>query len=176
MPSSSALLTGFEPAVSTVTGWRVNRLLHKSVCPVVQRTRWGSNPHRQRGKLVGCRYLTSACVPPVPPRSPRQESNLRDRLTKAASSRYITGAIVSSPGIEPGPRPPQSRVRPPHSEDRQYPDQESNLGHDLRRVACIRYTIRAVRAPGGNRTHLSTLARWRDRRSTTGASVNQQGR
>ena len=48
---------------------------------------------------------------------------------------------VSPPGVEPGPRPSQSRVLPAHPEDRKYPDLDSNQGPDLRRVRCIRYTI-----------------------------------
>jgi hypothetical protein len=32
-------------------------------------------------------------------------------------------------------------VPPPHPEDSQYPDLDSNQGPGLRRVRCIRYTI-----------------------------------
>jgi hypothetical protein len=64
---------------------------------------------------------------------------------------------VSPPGVEPGLRPSQSRVPPPHPEDRQYPDLDSNQGPDLRRVRCIRYTIGTSRAGGGGRTRINRI-------------------
>src|SRR6476646_12269392 len=65
-----------------------------------------------------------------------------------------SGVRVSPPGVEPGLRPSQGRVPPPHPEDGQYPDLDSNQGPDLRRVRCVRYTIGTGRAGGGSRTRI----------------------
>ena len=69
---------------------------------------------------------------------------------------------MSLPGVEPGLRPSQSRVHPPHSRDRNqnaltqiafrlplgcrqslFPAEESNLARLLRRQSCILHTRRA---------------------------------
>lgn len=69
----------------------------------------GSRTHSSTlARWQASRYITGACVN----QSPRQESNLRGRLTTTAGCRYITGAV------------------------RQCPRQESNLVFNLRRVAC----------------------------------------
>ena len=52
---------------------------------------------------------------------------------------------VFSPGIEPGLRPSQSRVRIQHTPrtSEKHPAEESNLARRLRRPSCIRHTRRA---------------------------------
>ena len=68
---------------------------------------------------------------------------------------------VPSPGIEPGLRPSQSRVHPPHSKDIsiERPTEESDLVLQLRRLPCFRHTRRANRAniPTWTRTRTWTF-------------------
>ena len=83
---------------------------------------WESNPHPPRfelGRSAGWR--TVPCLPIVNlkssiinSQSPRWESNPRVRHTKTASCRYITGAYSPEhpTGVEPVPRPWQSRMQP----------------------------------------------------------------
>ena len=75
----------------------------------------------------------------------RWESNPLNAALQAAATPCDFSVIksVSLPGIEPGLRPSQSRVRPPHSKDKQYPTEESNLAQLLRRQSCVLHTRRA---------------------------------
>ena len=75
----------------------------------------------------------------------RWESNPLDAALQAAATPRDFSVInpVSLPGVEPGLRPSQSRVRPPHSKDSQYPAEESNLARLLRRQSCVLHTRRA---------------------------------
>ena len=158
MPTCRAPPTGFEPAPSTVTGWRAIRSLSEGVFQFHPKHPAGIEPARPRWKR-GVIPFRHGCVCPVP--------------------HYHLG----SPLVE-------------------YPRQESNLVCDLRKVACARHTPRtgstptrsrtwattfgksrasvtpsgqSSEAPGGNRTRVSTLARWRDGRSTTGTSPFSRG-
>ena len=57
-----------------------------------------------------------------------------------AASPSGPGVAVSPPGVEPGLRPSQGRVPPPHPRDQQYPDLDLNQDPDLRRVRCSSVT------------------------------------
>src|SRR5688572_23568702 len=56
-----------------------------------------------------------------------------ERETAPRSALRVPRWEVSPPGVEPGLRPSHGRVHPPHPEDSQYPDLDSNQGPDLRR-------------------------------------------
>ena len=68
-------------------------------------------------------------------------------LQTAATPRDSSVKIssLSLPGVEPGPRPSQSRVLPLHLKDKveKYPAEESNLVRLLRKQSCVHHTRRA---------------------------------
>jgi hypothetical protein len=75
----------------------------------------------------------------------RWESNPLHAVLQAAATPCDFSVIksVPLPGVEPGLRPSQSRVRPPHSKDKQYPTEELNFARLLRRQSCVLHTRRA---------------------------------
>ena len=73
--------------------------------------------------------------------------------------RNTKGSIsVSSPGVEPGLRPSQGRVRIPHTPKTsliKYPAEESNLVRQFRRLSCCPSHPQGKRADGGIRTRIN---------------------
>ena len=78
----------------------------------------------------------SACRAALAHECDRRESNPHNPGSQPGLAAALSSATVLQPGIEPGTRPSQGRVMSlSPSKQEQYPDQESNLGLDLRRVA-----------------------------------------
>jgi hypothetical protein len=122
---------GFEPPISTVTGWRPLRAGPRGLLAVVSgqwsvasedkslqgpafTDHWPLTTARVAG---GSRTHTAPGHGRVPhplwvrPQYPRQESNLHNlRLRRAACLRHTPGMSVPRPGVEPGLRPSEGRV------------------------------------------------------------------
>ncbi|MDB5388904.1 MAG: hypothetical protein JWM11_4550 [Planctomycetaceae bacterium] len=66
--------------------------------------------------------------------------------TAAAPCDFSVVNSVPSPGVEPGLRPSQGRVHPPHSKDNweKCSAEESNLVRQFRRLPCFQHTRRAI--------------------------------
>lgn len=140
VPCHPAPLTGFEPAISTVTGWRAIQSLPKGVCPTPQsKAPGGSRTHSSAlARRQASRYITGACVVV---RSPGGVRTPHVTPRKGGMHYYITGEY--GPSEAPGRSRTCAAVLPRRqaavtSQGRsiQCPRQESNLVFNLRRVAC----------------------------------------
>src|SRR5205823_6508433 len=106
--------------------------------------------HLDNRELADAPYNRSPLVPP--PASNADWTWLFYTFITLASVRLIQEThddgrwqFKTPAGAEPGLRPSQSRVHPPHSEDHnpQHPTEESNLVLQLRTLPCFRHTRRA---------------------------------
>lgn len=117
--TSPAPLTGVEPAASTVTGWRALHLLYKGVSFSSERPAGvePAHPPWQSGRpAVTSRARCVVCLSQASGRSRTCAAVLpRRQATVTTRRRFVSS--VSPPGIEPGPQPSESCVRPAHSED-----------------------------------------------------------